>query len=157
MGNWVYIFIYIIYNIYIYINRNTYWPVSYQNKQMGLLGPDPGPLVVLPFNSKSMLPAFGSQQIVCLLVEATALPLPVQQLRPLAGREFSGPSWPIGTVSIMIRVLGIKLPRRSLACQMPMSGAMMMTPTRRAQVNWRNSWGSISIASLTTIGGMGER
>ena len=80
MGNWVYIFIYIIYNIYIYIyiNRNTYWPVSYQNKQMGLLGPDPGPLVVLPFNSKSMLPAFGSQQIVCLLVEATALPLPVQ-------------------------------------------------------------------------------
>ena len=30
---------------------------------MGLLGPDPGPLVVLPFNSKSMLPAFGSSKL----------------------------------------------------------------------------------------------
>ena len=127
--------------------------MSYQNKQMGLLGPDPGPLVVLPFNSKSMLPAFGSQQIACLLI-ACAAHL-VQQLRPLAEREFSGPSWP--KVTIIHRVLGIKLPGGSVTRQMPMSGAMMMPPTRRAQVNWRNSWGSISMASLPTIGGLGER
>ena len=40
---------------------------------------------------------------------------------------------------------------------MHLSGAMMMPPTRVAQVNWTNSWGSISMTSLTTIGGMGER
>ena len=117
---------------------------------MGLLDPDPGHVVVLSTNSEFMLPGFGSQQLVGLLVKA---PHVVHQLRPLAEPEFSGPP----CLVIIKGVLGIKQPETNNTHQRPMYVAGMMLPSNSAQVNWTNAWGSFSVPSLPAVGGVGDR